>query len=68
MENRAQSLLISNKKEFNNFFKSRSFDIVLLRLVNLHQNTKRYEARNAEHEVHIYRSAKRDANVRANIF
>ena len=29
------SLLISNKKEFNHFFKSRSSDIVLLKLGNL---------------------------------
>ena len=35
-------LLISNKKEFNHFFKSRSSDIVLLKLSNLHQNAKRY--------------------------
>ena len=35
-----------NKEEFNHFFKSRSSDIVLLNLVNLHQNAKRYEARN----------------------
>ena len=54
------TLLISNKKEFNHFFKSRSSDIVLLKLGNLHQNAKRYEARNAEREVHICRSAKRD--------
>ena len=52
------TLLISNKKEFNNFFKSRSFDIVLLKLGNLHQNIKRYEARNTEREAH-------DENVRA---
>ena len=38
------TLLISNKKEFNHFFKSRSSDIVLLKLGNLHQNAKRYEA------------------------
>ena len=36
------TLWISNKKEFNNFFKSRSSDIVLLKLGNLHQNVKRY--------------------------
>ena len=42
------TLLISNKKEFNDFFKSRSSDIVLLKLGNLHQNAKRYEAPNAE--------------------
>ena len=34
-------LLLSNKKEFNHFFKSRNSDIVLLKLVNLHQNAKR---------------------------
>ena len=38
------TLLISNKKEFNYFFKSRSSDIVLLKLDNLHQKAKRYEA------------------------
>ena len=42
------TLLISNKKEFNHFFKSRCSDIVLLKLGNLHQNAKRYEARNTE--------------------
>ena len=44
------TLLISNKKEFNHFFKSRSSDIVLLKLGNLHQNAKRHEARNTERE------------------
>ena len=44
------TFLISNKKEFNHFFKSRSSDIFLLKLGNLHQNAKRYEARNTEHE------------------
>ena len=44
------TLLISNKKEFHHFFKSRSSDIVLLKLGNLHQNAKRYEARNTERE------------------
>ena len=47
------TLLISNKKEFNHFFKSRSSNIVLLvllKLGNLHQNAKRYEARNTERE------------------
>ena len=39
------TLLISNKKEFNHFFKSRSSDIALLKLSNLHQNAKCYEAR-----------------------
>ena len=58
-------LLISNKKEFNHFFKSRSSDIVVLKLGNLHQNAKRYEARNTELEdrsscKYIYRIAKRD--------
>ena len=52
------TLLISNKKEFNHFFKSRNSDIVLLKLGNLHQNAKRYEARNTEREA-------RDENVRA---
>ena len=52
------TLLISNKKEFNRFFKSRSSDIVLLKLGNLHQNVKRYEACNTEREA-------RDENVRA---
>ena len=44
------TLLISNKKEFNHFCKSRSSDIVLLKLGNLHQNAKRYEARNTKRE------------------
>ena len=35
------TLLISNKIEFNHFFKSRSSDIVLLKLDNLHKNAKR---------------------------
>ena len=39
------TLLISNKKEFNHYFKSRSSEIFLLKLGNLHQNAKRYEAR-----------------------
>ena len=41
------TLLISNKKEFKHFFKSRSSDIVLLQLENLHQNAKRYIARSS---------------------
>ena len=41
------TLLISNKKEFNHFFKSRRSDIVLLKLSNLYQNAKRYEARSS---------------------
>ena len=41
------------------FFKSRSSDIVLLKLGNLNQNAKRYKARNTEREVHICRNAKR---------
>ena len=36
------TLLILNKKEFNHFFKSRSSDIVLRKLGNLHQNAKLY--------------------------
>ena len=55
------TLFILNKKEFNHFFKSRSCDNVLLKLGNSHQNAKRYEARNTEREVQIYRSAKRAA-------
>ena len=35
------TLLISNKKEFNHFFKSKKSDVVLLKLGNLHQNAKR---------------------------
>ena len=42
--------LISNKKEFNHFFKSRSSDIVLLKLGNLYQSAKWYEVRNTERE------------------
>ena len=42
------TLLISNKNEFNHFFRSRSSDIVLLKVGNLHQNAKYYEARNTE--------------------
>ena len=55
------TLLISNKKEFNHFFKSRSSDIVLLKLGNLqqkYQNAKCYEACNTEREA-------RDKNMRA---
>ena len=72
------TLLISNKKEFNHFFKSRSFDIVLLKVGNLHQNAKRYEARNTERVARsattirsralgalILASEARDENVRA---
>ena len=44
------TLLISNKKEFKHFFKSRSSDIVLLKQGNLHQNYRRDEARNTERE------------------
>ena len=44
------TLLILNKKEFNHFFKSRSPGNVLLKLGNLHQNAKRYEAHNTERE------------------
>ena len=52
------TLLISNKKEFKHFFKSRSSSIVLLKVGNLHQPAKRYEARNTEREA-------REENVRA---
>ena len=44
------TLLISNKKEFNHFFKSRSSDIVLLKRGNLNQNDERCEVRNTERE------------------
>ena len=57
------TLLILNKKEFNHFFKNRSSDIVLLILGKLHQNAKRYEARNTEREVHTCRSMKRDDHI-----
>ena len=57
------TLLISNKKEFNNFFKSRSSDIVLLKLGNLHQNVKRYKR-----EVHICRSARGECASEASRF
>ena len=40
------TFLILNKKEFNHFFKNRSSHIVLLKVNNLHQKAKRYEARN----------------------
>ena len=55
------TLLISNKKEFNHYFKSRSSGIVLLKLGNLHQNAKRYEGPNTKREA-------RDENVRADFF
>ena len=54
------TFLISNNKEFNHFFKSRSSNIILQKVGNLHQNAKRYEARNTERKVHIYWNAKRD--------
>ena len=44
------TLLILNKKEINHFLKSRSSDIVLLKLGHLYQNAKRYEACNTERE------------------
>ena len=62
------TLLILNKKEFNHFFKSRSSDIVLLKLGNLSQNDKRYEARNTEREAWSSHMSEREAceeNVRA---
>ena len=37
----------------HHFFKSRSSDIVLLKLENLHQNPKCYEARNTERDTYI---------------
>ena len=40
------TLLISNKIEFNHFFKSKSSDIVLLKVGNLHRNAER-EARSS---------------------
>ena len=46
------TLLISNKKDFNHSFKSRSSDIVLLKLGNLHQNAKCYEARSSRISEH----------------
>ena len=62
------ALLILNKKEFNHFFKSRSSDIVLLKLGNLSQNAKRYVARNTEREArssHMSEREAHDENVRA---
>ena len=72
------TLLISNKKEFNHFFKSKSSDIVLLKLGNLNQNAKCYEVRHTEREARrplgrapqarlLLRAkrAARDENVRA---
>ena len=66
------TLLILNKKEFNHFFKSRNSDIVLLKLGNLNQNAKRYDARNTEREARRpsrpflrAKRAARDENVRA---
>ena len=55
------TLLISNKKEFNHFFKSRSSDIVLLKLGNLYQNAKRNEARNSEREARSSHISEREA-------
>ena len=55
------TLLISNKKEFKHFFKSRSSNIVLLKLGNLHQNAKRYEARNIEREARSSHMSEREA-------
>ena len=48
------TLLITNKEEFNHFFKSRSSDIVLLKLGNLHHRMLSAMKR----DDHIYRSAK----------
>ena len=55
------TLLILNKKEFNHFFKSRSSDIVLLKLGNLHQNAKHHEARNTEREARSSHTSEREA-------
>ena len=55
------TLLISNKKQFNHFFKSRSSDIVLLKLGNLNQNAKRWEARNTEREARSSHISEREA-------
>ena len=55
------TLLISNKKEFNHFFKSTSSDIVLLKVGNLHQNAKRYEARNTERVARSSYTSEREA-------
>ena len=55
------TLLISNKKEFNHFFKSRSSDIVLLKVGILHQNAKRYEARNTERVARSSYTSEREA-------
>ena len=55
------TLLISNKKEFKHFFKSRSSDIVLLKVDNLHQNAKRYEARNTERLARSSYTSEREA-------
>ena len=60
------TLFISNKKEFNHFFKSRSSYIVLLKVDNLHQNAKRYVKRAmliVKRDDHIYRSAKRTMRI-----
>ena len=56
------TLLISNKKEYNHFFKSRSSDIVLLKVGNLHQNAKRYEARNTERVARSSYTSEREAS------
>ena len=58
------TLLISNKIEFNNFFKSRSSDIVLLKVGNLNQNAKRYEARNTERVARRSHISEREARRR----
>ena len=55
------TLLISNKKEFKHFFKSRSSDIVLLKLGNLKQNAKRQEAHNTEREARSSHISEREA-------
>ena len=42
------TLLISNRKEFNHFFKSGNFVIFLLKLANFPLYAKRHEARKTE--------------------
>ena len=51
------TLLISNKKEFNHFFKSRR----KVELGNINQNAKRYETRNSEREARSSHMSEREA-------
>ena len=50
----------------NHFFKSRSSDIVLLKLGNLNQNAKRYEAGNPEREARSSHTSEREARRLSN--